>query len=81
MNIPILGLVENMSYVVCPDCGKKIEIFGKSKTEEIAKEQGLELLARVPFDPELAALCDAGEIEKSTNHALDAVAEKVEKLI
>ena len=81
MNIPILGLVENMSYVVCPDCGKKIEIFGKSKTEETAKEQGLELLARVPFDPELAALCDAGEIEKSTNHALDAVAEKVEKLI
>ena len=81
MNIPILGLVENMSYVVCPDCGKKIEIFGKSKTEETAEEQGLELLARVPFDPELAALCDAGEIEKSTNHALDAVAEKVEKLI
>ncbi len=81
MNIPILGLVENMSYVECPDCGKKIEIFGKSKTEETAKEQGLELLARMPFDPTLASLCDAGEIEKTTTHALDAVADKIEKMI
>lgn len=58
MNIPILGLVENMSYVVCPDCGKRIEIFGQSKTAETAKEQGLELLAQMPFDPNLASLCD-----------------------
>lgn len=81
MNIPILGLVENMSYVECPDCGKKIEIFGKGKTEETAKEQGLELLAKMPFDPSLAALCDAGEIEKFSNHFLDPVADKVEALL
>lgn len=81
MDIPILGLVENMSYVECPDCGKKIEVFGKSKTAETAKAQGLELLAQMPFDPSLAALCDAGEIEKTTTHALDDVASKLEKLI
>lgn len=81
MNIPILGLVENMSYVLCPDCGKKIEIFGQSKTEETAKEQGLELLARTPFDPSLASLVDAGEIEKASTNALDEVADKIEKLL
>lgn len=81
MEIPIIGLVENMSYVECPDCGKKIEIFGKSKTKETAAEQNLELLAQMPFDPALASLCDAGEIEKTTTHCLDAVADKLEKLI
>ncbi len=81
MNIPILGIVENMSYVECPDCGKKIEIFGKSKTAETAKEQGTELLAQMPFDPSLASLCDAGEIEKTTTHALDAVADMIEKML
>ena len=81
MEIPILGLVENMSYAVCPDCGRKIEIFGKSKTEETAKSQGLELLARVPFCPDIAALTDKGEIEKFSGDYLDAVADKVEKLL
>ena len=81
MNIPILGIVENMSYVECPDCGKKIEIFGKSKTAETAKEQGTELLAQMPFDPSLAALCDAGEIEKTTTHSVDAVADLIEKML
>lgn len=81
MEIPIIGLVENMSYVECPDCGNKIEIFGKSKTKETAAEQNLELLAQMPFDPALASLCDAGEIEKTTTHCLDAVADKLEKLI
>ena len=81
MNVPVLGIVENMSYVECPDCGKKIEIFGKSKTAETAKEQGTELLAQMPFDPSLASLCDAGEIEKTTTHALDAVADMIEKML
>jgi len=81
MEIPIMGLVENMSYAVCPDCGKKIEIFGKSKTAETAKEQGLELLAQVPFCPDIASLTDKGEIEKFNEHFLDTVAEKVEKML
>jgi len=56
MNIPVLGLVENMSYAVCPDCGKHIEIYGKSHIEEVAKHFGLKVLGRIPFDPILAEL-------------------------
>lgn len=63
MNIPVLGLVENMSYAVCPDCGKKIKVFGESHIEEIAKSKGLEILGHIPFEPKLAAACDAGMIE------------------
>ena len=63
MNIPILGLVENMSYVLCPDCGKKIHIFGESHTAEIAAEYHLPLLAQMPIDPRLAAAADTGTIE------------------
>ncbi len=81
MQIPIIGLVENMSYVLCPDCGKKIEIYGKSKTAETAKEQGLELLAQVPFDPNIASLTDKGEIEKFSGNYLDNVVEKLENMI
>ncbi len=64
MNIPILGIIENMSYVECPDCGKKIEIFGKSHVEEIAKQYNLPVLARIPMTAEIAAAADAGRIEK-----------------
>jgi len=81
MQIPIIGLVENMSYVLCPDCGKKIEIYGKSKTAETAKEQELELLAQVPFDPNIASLTDKGEIEKFSGNYLDNVVEKLESMI
>ena len=63
MNIPILGLVENMSYVQCPHCDEKIYIFGESHIEEIAKEYHVPVLARIPMDPKLAAACDAGKIE------------------
>lgn len=63
MNIPILGLVENMSYIECPDCGKKMSVFGESRIEEIAKEQSLEVLGQIPIDPSIAAKCDAGEVE------------------
>lgn len=63
MNIPILGLVENMSYVECPDCGKKIYVFGESHIDEIAAQYQVPVLAKIPMDPELAAACDAGKIE------------------
>ncbi len=63
MDIPVLGLVENMSFVRCPDCGKEIHVFGESHIEEIAKEFGYPLLARLAIDPALAALVDAGKIE------------------
>jgi len=81
MEIPIIGLVENMSYVVCPDCGKKIEIYGKSKTAQTAKEQGLELLAQVPFDASIASLTDKGEIEKFSGDYLDTVVTKLEDML
>ena len=63
MNIPVLGVVENMSYVECPDCGKKIEVFGKSKLEEVAANYGLDILGRLPINPALADACDKGELE------------------
>lgn len=63
MNIPILGLVENMSYLECPDCGKKISVFGESRIDEIAAEADLPVLAKVPIDPAVAAHVDAGTIE------------------
>ena len=77
MNIPIVGLVENMSYVECPDCGKKLYIFGEGKTEEAAARYGLPLLAKMPLDPTLAELVDAGEIEAFQGHWLDGVVEKI----
>ena len=72
MNIPILGLVENMSYILCPDCGKQIPLFGKGGTEQYAQKEGLTLLAKMPVDPEIAQLCDSGEIENFKGDYLDA---------
>lgn len=63
MNIPVLGIVENMSYATCPDCGKKIEIFGHSKLDEVAEQYGLKVLGRLPINPAFAAACDAGTLE------------------
>ncbi len=63
MNIPVLGVVENMSYIECPDCGKKIEVFGESKLEDVARAYDLEILGRLPIDPALAAACDEGTLE------------------
>ena len=77
MNIPIVGLVENMSYVQCPDCGKKLYIFGEGKTEEAAKEYGLPLLAKMPIDPQLAKLTDDGAIEQFQGHWLDGVVDAI----
>ena len=79
MHIPIVGLVENMSYVQCPDCGKKLYIFGEGKTEEAAKEYGLPLLAKMPIDPQLAKLTDDGCIEQFEGHWLDGVVDAILK--
>ena len=67
MNIPVLGLVENMSYALCPDCGKRIELFGKSKIAQEAAALHLPVLAQLPFDPKAAQLCDEGNIEAVEN--------------
>ena len=81
MNIPVLGLIENMSYIKCPDCGKEIEVFGKSHIHEVAERFGYPLLARVPLDPSVAALVDDGKIEKLAENPLaDAAAMIVEKV-
>ena len=77
MHIPILGLVENMSYVQCPDCGKKLYIFGEGKTEEAAKAYHIPLLAKMPIDPALAKLTDDGCIEQFEGHWLDGVVETI----
>ncbi len=79
MEVPILGLIENMSYVLCPDCGKKLRLFGEGKTAEAAKRHNLPLLAEMPIDPALAALADAGEIESFRGSWLDAAADLLEK--
>ena len=80
MNIPILGFVENMSYIKCPDCGKEIEIFGKSKADQIVSEYGIKLLGRIPVDPKLSALVDNGIIELMENDYVDNAADIIEKL-
>ena len=80
MHIPIVGLVENMSYLACPDCGKKISLFGEGKSEEAAAKHGLPLLAKMPIDPSLAALMDAGRIEDFRGNWLDGVVAKLEAL-
>ncbi len=79
MNIPIIGVIENMSYVVCPDCGKKIEVFGESKTEALCAELGLDFLGKIPFDSSLAALVDKGIIELFENDYTDKAADAIEK--
>ncbi len=63
MNIPILGLVENMSYILCEDCGKKISVFGESHIDEVAKEYDLEVLGQIPITPSVATACDNGAID------------------
>ena len=77
MNIPVVGLVENMSYLTCPDCGKKIYLFGEGKTQEAADRYGLPLLAKMPIDPALAKLADAGRIEDFEGDWLNGAAARL----
>ena len=78
MNIPIVGIVENMSYVECPDCGKRISVFGESKIDEVAKSFGLPVLAKLPMSPAFSAMCDAGTIELCENGAATSIADAIE---
>ena len=77
MDVPVLALVENMSYITCPDCGKEIRVFGESHIDEIAEKHGVDTVAKLPIDPALAAACDAGTIENFTGAWLDGVLAKV----
>jgi Mrp family chromosome partitioning ATPase len=81
MKVPILGIVENMSYAVCPDCGKQIAVFGNSHVEETAERYHLPVLAKMPIDPELAAEADAGMIETYAGEYLDGAAKAVAALL
>ena len=75
MNIPVLGIIENMSYLTCPDCGKKIYVFGKGRTEEVAKRHDIGKVAYLPIRPEIAELCDDGKIETVDDDVLGIVRE------
>jgi Mrp family chromosome partitioning ATPase len=73
MNIPVLGIVENMSYMTCPHCGEPINIFGESGVEKYAASNGIDILGKIPLNPEIAKLCDAGKAEEIENEYLDSL--------
>ena len=79
MDIDVLGLVENYSYIICPDCGKVIRPYGESRIEALAAEENTSVLASLPIDPSLAALCDAGRIEEFEGEYLERCADIIEK--
>ena len=79
MDIEVLGLVENYSYIVCPDCGKVIRPYGESKIESLAESENTAVLAQLPIDPSLAELCDAGRIEEFEGEYLERCADILEK--
>jgi len=79
MHIPVLGFVENYAYLSCPDCGKKIEVFGKSHLDEIASALGLPVLARLPIDPAVAEAFDNGQMETVLTDAVEGVITAIEK--
>jgi Mrp family chromosome partitioning ATPase len=78
MHIPVLGFVENYSYLECPDCGKKINVFGESHLDEVATKFGLKVLARLPIDPKVAEAYDSGLMETVNTDHMAAVVEAVE---
>ena len=80
LNIPVVGLVENMSYVQCPDCGKKIEVFGESHVDAIARQYGIPHTAALPIDRKLAASADKGMIELTNGNWLDEIANAIDEL-
>ena len=77
MDIPVLGIVENNSYMVCPDCGKKIQVFGESHIEEIAKELGTEVLGKMPIDPVLAEAVESEKFYEAENPYLEEAVKKL----
>lgn len=80
MNIPILGVVENMSYVECPDCGKKIKLYGDSHIDAVCAENGIPLLAQIPISPDITHACDMGLIEDFSGDFLDLAVTTIEKM-
>ena len=78
MDVPVLGLVENYSYIVCPDCGKVIRPYGESKIEELAKNYGTQVLAKLPIDMDLASQCDKGVIELFEGDYMERCADIIE---
>lgn len=81
MDIPILGIVENMSYVLCPDCGRKIHVFGESKLEAIAARHGIDIIGRIPMTPAIANNCDNGLIELFEGDWLDSLSDKFYEML
>lgn len=79
MNVPILGIVENMSYIKCPDCGRKISVFGESGVDALALEYGIPAVAKLPIDPELTKAADSGKIEEFKNNYLSDFLDKIVK--
>ena len=80
MGIPVLGIAENLSYFLCPDCGKQHAVFGDSHVEEIAARHGIESIARLPIDPMIASLCDVGGVETVNGAYIKPLADTLEKL-
>lgn len=80
MNIPVLGIVENLSYFECPDCGKKHSIYGESHIEDVAKEHDILAISKMPINPKLAAACDKGVIELFEGDWLNSICEKIEEI-
>ena len=80
MNIPVLGIVENMSYFECPDCGKRHSIFGDSKADSLAEKFGIDTVCRMPIDPSLAKACDEGKIESYGKDYLKEMIQKIQQL-
>ncbi len=80
MNIPILGVVENMSYVECPDCGKKIKLYGDSHIDAVCAENGIPLLAQIPISPDITHACDMGLIEDFSGDFLDLAVTTIENM-
>jgi Mrp family chromosome partitioning ATPase len=81
MNVPVLGLVENMSYFTCPDCGKKHEIFGASQADSVAKEFDIAHVARLPIDPKITAMVDAGQVEQVSGDYVSALVDSLEQAL
>ena len=81
MKIPVIGIIENMSYIKCPDCGKEIRIFGNSDSDSVSAELGLPLLAKIPLDPDLARLVDEGNFERFAADYMVGAADALENLV
>ncbi|MEM2001694.1 MAG: P-loop NTPase, partial [Candidatus Methanomethylicaceae archaeon] len=77
LGVPILGIVENMSYVICPKCGERINLFGEPRGRMLAEKINTKFLGSIPIDPELSAACDNGNIEDYSNATVQAIAERI----